>query len=227
MVLHNEPQMSYYFQHLEMQKKRLLAARARKGETPSDRKPQKLLTLEHMMDYQDHLDHQSSPDQSYTRTTMIGDPYLPSTASIKDLRKTMIAKLTLETNHRGYYLLLKLPLPAVRMTAIISLAVDEAGDAIKFSLYQQEPEHVAQASEILKQNSVLLLKEPYFKCIGNGGYGLRVDHPSDILWLSDDDPLVPAAWQMNKNRRSKTAEEWKQEGNTAMNTGKIRDAIER
>ncbi len=109
--------------------------------------------------------------------------------------------------------------------ALISLAEDEAGNAVTFSLYQQEAENIRSAVETLKKDSVILLKEPYFKSVGDGGYGLRVDHPTDIVWLSSDDPNVPQAWRACKD--DKTADEWKQQGNTMVKTGDFRESIKR
>ncbi|KAK0100838.1 hypothetical protein ONS95_007285 [Cadophora gregata] len=208
------------------QKARLEAARARKGERPTDRSSRNALARDHMIQYQQFMALRKSGSKDVQmRASIVGDPYLPSTAPVKNLKKTMIDKLTLENHHRGYYLLLRLFVTPVRLTGIISLAEDEAGDALTFSLYQQENEDVRPAADILEKDSVLLLKEPYFKCVGDGGYGLRVDHPTDIVWLSNDDPLVPSAWKTTKIESAKNGAEWKQKGNDEVKEGKFREAV--
>ncbi|KAH7407333.1 hypothetical protein BKA64DRAFT_705742 [Cadophora sp. MPI-SDFR-AT-0126] len=218
---------AHYAHILIAQKARLEAARARMGERPTDRPSRNALARDHMLQYQQFMGVKKSGSKDVQmRASIVGDPYLPSTAPVKDLKKTMINQLTLETHHRGSYLLLRLFVSPVRLTGIISLAEDEAGDAVTFSLYQQEGEDVRPAAEILKKDSILLLKEPYFKCVGDGGYGLRVDHPTDIVWLSHNDPLVPSAWRATQIESAKNALEWKQKGNDEVKEGNFREAIE-
>lgn len=72
---------------------------------------------------------------------------------------------------------------------------------------------------------VLVVKEPYFKVCSEGGYGVRVDHVSDILWLSETDGRVPAKFGPSILEMSKTALEWKEKGDVAMKKKKHWDAI--
>ncbi|KAG4435228.1 hypothetical protein IFR05_009304 [Cadophora sp. M221] len=211
-----------YARLLETYQTRLEAARAREGEIPIDRPSRNQLARDHMEQYEIEV---GNPGVKGMRATVVGDPYLPSTASVQELKKTMISELTLETHHRGSYLALRFFVPPIRVMGIISLAEDEAGDAITISLYQQECEDLRSAGEILKKGSVIMLKEPYFKCVGDGGYGLRVDHPTDIVWLSNEDPRVPPAWRESGNSNAKDGGDWKQEGNAFMNEGKFKEAF--
>ncbi|KAL5323956.1 hypothetical protein ACEPPN_008498 [Leptodophora sp. 'Broadleaf-Isolate-01'] len=211
-----------YARLLETYQTRLEAARAREGEIPTDRPSRNQLARDHMEQYDIEI---GNPGVKGMRASVVGDPYLPSTEPVHELTKTMISKLTLETHHRGSYLILRFFVPPIRVMGIISLAEDEAGDAVTLSLYQEECEDLRSAGEILKKGSVILLKEPYFKCVGDGGYGLRVDHPTDIVWLSNDDPRVPPAWRDSGNSGARSGDEWKQEGNAYMNEGKFKEAI--
>jgi len=52
-------------------------------------------------------------------TTVIGEPYHPSTASLNTLKKISIRDLKIEINHRGFYMLLRFLCPPMRMTAIM------------------------------------------------------------------------------------------------------------
>jgi hypothetical protein len=126
-------------------------------------------------------------------TTVIGNPYPPSVASYKGLKKFMIRDLTLETNHRGSYLLLRFICSPTRMSAVMNIVEDESGTVVLFALYFQEPESIRTAQSILKNNSVIILKEPYFKVSAGGQYTIRVDQPTDIIWLSEDDPRIPTS----------------------------------
>lgn len=60
--------------------------------------------------------------------TIIGEPYLPSVASVQELKKMMICDLQLETHHRGFYLVLRCVVPPIRQNAILNVVEDEAGD---------------------------------------------------------------------------------------------------
>ena len=103
---------------------------------------------------------------------------------------------------------------------------DEPGTAIPFAYYLQEPEHVRPAVSILKQSQVFILKEPYFKVGTNGQYAVRVDHPTDITWLSEDDPRIPEKWRVKGVGDTKPADYWKKKGNDFVSAGKFYDAIE-
>lgn len=69
------------------------------------------------------------------------------------------------------------------MTAILVIAEDEKEDAVLLQLYQQKPEEQQLATNVVKYGDMLIVKEPYLKITGDGGYGLRVDHVSDLIHL--------------------------------------------
>jgi hypothetical protein len=218
---------SEFFRILEKHKAIHEAAKSRKGEIPSDHEDKKTQLEEYRIQY-DSMQQEKKAGFEKTRlqSTVIGEPYRPSVASYRDLSKIIIRKLMLETHHRGRYMLLRVAAPPVRMSAVITVVEDEVGGAATFSLYQQLPENVRPAADVLKKGDVLLLKEPYFKTTGGGGYGIRVDHPTDLLFLSEDDPRVPSEWRLESEDVKRTADEWKQEGNALMGAKKYREAIE-
>jgi hypothetical protein len=218
---------SQFFRILEQHKAILEAATSRKGEVPTDHEDKKTLLEEYRIQY-DSIQQEKKAGFEKTRlqSTVIGEPYYPSVANIHGLSKINIKELMLETHHRGRYMLLRVAAPPVRMSAVITVVEDEVGGAITFSLYQQEPEHVRPAADILKEGAVLLLKEPYFKITGGGQYGIRVDHPTDLVFLSGDDAWVPSEWRLESENVKKTADGCKQEGNALMGAGKHREAIE-
>ncbi|KAK0112749.1 hypothetical protein ONS95_014484 [Cadophora gregata] len=159
-------------------------------------------------------------------TTVLGYPYPPATASVDNLRKLMIKDLTLETNHRGHYLLLRFVCTAMRMSAVMNIVEDEAGSVIPFALDMQEPETVRRADSIFRENGVIIVKETYFKIGTNGQYAIRVDHPTDIVWLSENDHRVPTKWRVRPDDMPNAAEHWKKKGNDAVGKAKYYDAID-
>lgn len=108
-----------YARMLLEQRSRLEAARARTGEIPADRKGRRELVRDHMGQYEQMKTLKNrGTHETYMKVSMVGEPYGPSVASVKELRKMAISELALETHHRGCYLLLRLFVPPVRMTAV-------------------------------------------------------------------------------------------------------------
>lgn len=61
--------------------------------------------------------------------------------------------------------------------------------------------------------------------MASAGYGVRVDHVNDIIWLPTNDDRIPLRWRP-KLSEIKEADVLKQEGNAAMKKGKTQEAAE-
>ena len=142
-----------------------------------------------------------------------------------ELKKVAIKDLQLETHHRGTFLLLRSITPPSRMTAIMAIMEDENGDVMMLQLYQQEDEGKRAAADIVNTGTILLVKEPYFKVMGDGEYGLRVDHLSDVVQIKEDDARIPKAWQPRIIPSANSAEALKAKGNLSMEKKRYWDAI--
>ena len=112
------------------------------------------------------------------------------------------------------------------MTAVTSIVEDENRDGVKLQLYQQKDDDYRKGEEVAQMNHVCIVKEPYFKTMNDGCYGLRVDHVSDIIWLSPDDDRIPLNWRSQVTELEKDAEDLKVTGNGALKVGKIHQAVE-
>ena len=210
---------------LRGQQAALQAASKRRGERPMDRKPRRQLINEFMVHYvsqrlmlaqRNHHLHQS----------WVAPPYPPSVAALGSLRKLLLKDLYLETHHRGSYVLLRAATPSNVMTAVLAIMEDEKGDGVVFQLYQQRADDYRTVGDVIQEGSICIVKEPYFKVMIDGGYGLRVDHVSDIVWLSADDEKIPAAWKPRISDLEKDAMELKEEGSRALKAGKLYEAAE-
>ena len=62
--------------------------------------------------------------------------------------------------------------------------------------------------------------------MNDGEYGLRVDHISDVVWLSGDSERIPLAWQRHRDKFMKNAMGLKDEGNRALKAGQPYEAAE-
>ena len=165
-------------------------------------------------------------DKHYIMTTFVPPAYLPCTKSLNELEKIKAKELQLETHHRGRFLLAKCLTPPRKLIAILAIIEDEDRECVLLHLYGREYENDRPAKEIIDGGMVIVVKERYFKVDSEGGYGVRVDHISDILRPNANDGLVPAKFGPAILEMSKTALEWKEEGDVAMKEKKHWDAIE-
>lgn len=212
---------------LGKQEQTLEAAKKRKGERPRDMKSRGLVIHEFM------LLHESLKFQKMYRsngrhmmyTSWVAEPYPPSVAPLSTLQKLYINQMQLETHHRGSYALLRVATPPSVMVAVIMIVEDEKGNAVMLQLYQQEDTEYALAEDIVQLGGVCIVKEPYLKTMSNGGYGLRVDHVTDIVWLAQGDDRVPLGWRARISEVDKTAREWKEEGNAALKARDLHKAV--
>ncbi|KAH8702961.1 hypothetical protein GQ44DRAFT_783133 [Phaeosphaeriaceae sp. PMI808] len=135
--------------------------------------------------------------------------------------------LKLETHHRGSYLLVRAITPLNRMTGVLALVEDERRKAILLQLHQQEEEHIRAATDIVNEGTILIIRELHFKVMASGGYSLRVDHLSDMIYLEIGDGRVPKAWRPQFVEIGESAVTLKLKGNAFVRQGKYSKALSR
>ncbi|QGI87410.1 hypothetical protein CEK25_002366 [Fusarium fujikuroi] len=89
-----------------------------------------------------------------------------------------------------------------RAAAVVTIVEDEQG--------QQQLEEDLSAVRHPAQDSVAVLKNPFFDKIAEGTYSLQVYHPSDIIWLEHHDERIPEQWRVHE--KIKSNEEYHAEG---------------
>lgn len=129
----------------------------------------------------------------------VGQPYPPCSVSSSDLRVMKLADLVVETHHRGRKLVLKraagvggrglgaVVQPAARSWTIVQDA-DGEGEVERLEVCLHTHEHGRDVLECSGAKT-LVVREPYFTVTEQGEATLRVDHPSDLEWLDDEDML--------------------------------------
>ncbi|TDZ68121.1 SET and MYND domain-containing protein 4 [Colletotrichum trifolii] len=201
--------------YLQRLKEAAERAGSRKGEIPSDHPSAGTLISEFMMARFSSLGRCSGggDGQTILTTTQVPPPYPPCVRPTASLRPLPISKMKLEEHNRGKQVVIRTMTPTDRINGILAVAEDEAGTAVLLQLYNQ-PEEI-HADELLPQNSICMIKEPFLKVTTSGGYSLRVDHVDDILHLSGNDERIPQRWRSLKPVGG-NSEEARMQGNAAV-----------
>jgi hypothetical protein len=185
MDTHDVSQVSDYLQHLQKQKRTLQNAQSRKGQNLKPTKSRDEIIMEFMFR---RMMASNRPTKLYEiRSSFVPPACPPSVAAMSTLQRIMINELTLETHHRGYYILLRAVTPTDRMTAVMAVVGDERGDVLMLELYNQKKDISTDGR--LVEGTTILVKEPYLKIMADENYGIRVDHLSDIRFLPGHDPF--------------------------------------
>lgn len=127
----------------------------------------------------------------------VGQPYPPCTVPTSDLRPIRLAGLRVETHHRGCKLVLKRAAgvrgkgvsPVVQLAArswTLVRDADREGDLERLEVCLHIHEHGKDVLECSGART-LVVREPYFTITEQGEPTLRVDHPSDLELVDDED----------------------------------------
>ncbi|KAK1599154.1 uncharacterized protein LY79DRAFT_505126 [Colletotrichum navitas] len=186
-------QFSAYFKQLQIVAER---ARSMKGQIPRDHpSPAMLVGDFNMYRTRAMIQLAMEPGQYQIKTSQMPPAYLPCTRPTNELQPLMISKMRLEEHHRGTYVLVRTMTMPHKINVIMAIVEDEEGTAVLLQLYNQPEEPEFDIEDILPQDSVCLIKEPFFKKSTDGKYSLRVDHVGDFCLLARDDERIPKRWR--------------------------------
>lgn len=220
MDTHDVSNIDQYARSLEAQKEILKAAKKREGEIPRDRKTRdEIVEQQEISAVENRLLHLHTEKQQkglQINSSFLPPPYPPSIIPLDKLTPIYIDELRLGIHHRGRCLLVRVASTPNRMTSIMAAVEDERDAAVVLQLYQQPDEHVQPLSSIICKGDVLIVKDPFFKIMGDGEYGVRVDHVSDLMYIDGNHKLCPQKWKKSASDIHKSADSWKQAGNIAM-----------
>ncbi|KAL4880560.1 TPR domain protein [Aspergillus karnatakaensis] len=179
---------------MRKQKQMLRNAQSRKGQRPKTTKSPTEVITEFMLWMTVGTRPQASGGVQYS---IIPSAYPPCVTPLASLKKTMIRNLTLETHHRGPYLPVRVMTPTDKISPVL---IHHQVDKL--------PTHGHMA-----QGTVMVSREPYLKLMSDEDYGIRVDHPSDLVLLAGRVKMVPAVWREQVTERDTSAVDWKRKGN--------------
>lgn len=141
----------------------------------------------------------------------------------------------LDSTLRGKFFLCRSLVPPFKTTAIQCLVDDPIGaEAVRLSLYNF-PSDDSNLLEAIPVGTILAIKNPWLKTNNDGGCGLRVENPQNVMIVDDEmlKKLFPAlVWgedvpiQYRHLCEKKTAAEWMEVGNARFTEGKFRAAVE-
>ena len=161
-------------------------------------------------------------------------------SDLKSLKKILIDDLRLETWHKGSYIVLRtitLPYLIVGLSTIVE---DETGQVVMLSLYNFVKDLSDNPDLYLPKDSVLLIKEPYFKLGVNGAIMIRCDSPTDVVSINYKDEnynafniesindwgyALRATDRLYAHPTPTCTAEWKSRGNELYTKGNYKDAI--
>jgi tetratricopeptide (TPR) repeat protein len=153
----------------------------------------------------------------------VGQPYPPCTLELEELESMAFTDLKMETHHRGKKLAIK------RASPVVGLAVrswcmvqDEEGretERLEFGLHK-----LRHAEEVLELTKMFIIKEPYFTMTDDGEATIRIDHPSDLVSITDE--IVDTDFK-DVAAAEKAATKCKNQGNTALKEQDLPEAYAR
>jgi hypothetical protein len=208
MDTHDVSDVPEYFQYLQTHKQNLKNAQAIKGCPARSKKSRDEIVMQFM--FRQMTNTEPPADPMHIRSSFLPPAYPPCVSSFNKLKKVMITNLSLETHHRGRYLLLRTVTPTDTMTAVMAVVEDEDGSVLMIQLYNQDQQ--LSGAQSLREGTVLVVKEPYVKVMADGDYGIRVDHLSDVMFIPEFDNLVPLSWRKRVTQADQNASYWKEKG---------------
>ncbi|KAH7174555.1 uncharacterized protein B0J16DRAFT_404292, partial [Fusarium flagelliforme] len=148
-----------------------------------------------------HLANHPPPKATTGHVTLITNPYPPSITPAAELEAIPFSQMRLQMPQHGKRVLVRVITPPVRDTTTVKAVVeDEEGTAVFLDLFQQLEDKVEPHWEVVLHHSVAIIKEPFFMQSVDHPCALKVDHPSDIVWLRQGDERIPQKWRVDMYR---------------------------
>tara|TARA_R110002003_G_scaffold351_22_gene19059 strand:- start:1850 stop:3805 length:1956 start_codon:yes stop_codon:yes gene_type:complete len=153
----------------------------------------------------------------------VDQPYPPCTASLDELTPMRFSDLRMETHHHGKKLSIKRASPvvglAVRSWCMVQDEEGQETERLEFGLHKMR-----HGDEILELTKLFVIKEPYFTLTDDGEATIRIDHPSDLVSLTDE---IPVSSLEDTTAAEKSAIRCKNKGNTALKEQDLSEAYAR
>lgn len=135
-----------------------------------------------------------------------------------------LGELLMDTRDPAACILLRTITSPYVYSNTVTIAEDEHGDVARLTVCNLEDNMV---DPILTEGSIIAVKQPCWSELVDGGYHVRVDHPSDLVRLeSNARSIIPKGWRSKeKIDQSKDAMQWKKEGDMMFLKKRFRGAL--
>ncbi|CAF1352315.1 unnamed protein product [Didymodactylos carnosus] len=205
-------------------------ARTMKGKKPPVRASKENLVALHQQVLLKHTKDNQTTGQLAIHQTITTLTYPPCTEPLSSLQRISLSDLVLETVHHGKFVLCKTFVEPDKAVGINTAVEDPEGNVDMLSLYNFAIDR--DHSNAIPAGIVIAIKEPYYKITAGGGASLRCDHPTNIVHLDVEDPIVrQITWKSgtcnsaDDKQKTLSSEEYKLEGNAFFKQGKYHNAI--
>ncbi|KAJ4301243.1 hypothetical protein N0V90_003334 [Kalmusia sp. IMI 367209] len=160
------------------------------------------------------------------RNLVLPYPYPPARGPIYTTSKNVVhlSDLCIDSRDRDAVLLLHTITSPYVWSATVTIAEDETGDVARLTVCNLEDNVV---DPIITEGSILAIRQPCWTRLVDGGCHIRVDHPSDFVFLKRDDDTIPEAWRNSEvTSVRKDASQCKKDGDMMFLKKRFRQALE-
>lgn len=106
--------------------------------------------------------------------------------------KAHLADLLVDSRDQHTVLLLRTIASPYVWSSTVTVVEDATGEVARLTVYNLEDNFI---DPIVTEGSIVAVKQPCWTRLVDGGYHIRVDHPSDLEVLKPDDEHVPETWR--------------------------------
>ncbi|KAF2013620.1 hypothetical protein BU24DRAFT_464383 [Aaosphaeria arxii CBS 175.79] len=152
--------------------------------------------------------------------------YPPSRASIRDtsVEKINLQDLSVEKRNTNAILMVRTIIQPYIYSATNTVVEDKNGDAARLTIGNLED---SMLDPLIPAATIVAIKQPCWRRQIDGGYHIRVDHPSDLVILQANDEFVPESWRSDAELDSELeGKDWKKEGDMMFLKKKFRTALQ-
>lgn len=140
------------------------------------------------------------------------------------IEQVFLNDLLVEERDPRAVILLKTVMAPYVYSATVTIVEDGDGNMARLTICNQEDTIV---EPIFPEGTVVMVKQPCWSRLLEGGYHIRVDHPSDIFVLESHNKLVPDIWRKEEEiETTKVAKKWAKEGDMMFLKKRFRQALE-
>ena len=170
--------------------------------------------------------------ESASRTTENTEPEVTyifhrtpaSTLPLNKLSKVYLKNLKWCEEIKGSVLVVRtLTEPCYVEGALCAVVEDETSAVHNLRLYNVTTKERDESS-VLPLGVIVAIKEPYCEAATESTSGIRVDHPSDLLYITEEDPHFPDSWRSVVAEEARS-EKLKEEGNDYFKRRLLRPAV--